>query len=546
MVKTSPSSGGPGTANLKDVVDALKTTNLLIAHQGSALNNFIKEQAKTASLAKKDNLEKNREGKGIGRRVMGAGRMGIRGVGEVSGINPAARGLRMLLAPIMSGIGVLLKPLKFLGRLLMKGGPIGLLIGGLFVLFKDIAENPTFNKTIESIKTTWNEKITPLFSSIKESIDAIMGNEDVKATFTSISDWFTNFKTQIQDWVLGNLEIITDTIAGVLEGVDLLLKGDWKAGISKIGSTLFNGIKNFFDNAMTNLLELFGVDFGEGGSFLGSVGDIIDSLLINMITKWREFKQGVKDTWAALVNFFTGDDGYVKTTIANIKESISNAWNTFTTWVSDTWTGMTTGVKNKVSELLEPLTVTLPNKIGEIKDGLIDTWNNIKSKIMEALTNVALWFMFKPKELGLLLEEKWIETKGKFMEKLASFAGAIATIPAQLKLGLLESLKESKLGRFISEDRLSAARAEVNSGQAFADSLLQSTQSKTQEELARIQREREALNAQKRQMEKAAQVLINQNNAGGTTVNTTNLNPNGGSVADPYASSYMGRPMSGP
>ena len=165
---------------------------------------------------------------------------------------------------------------------------------------------------------------------------------------------------------------------------------------------------------------------------------------------------------------------------------------------------------------------------------------------MEALTNVALWFMFKPKELGLLLEEKWIETKGKFMEKLASFAGAIATIPAQLKLGLLESLKESKLGRFISEDRLSAARAEVNSGQAFADSLLQSTQSKTQEELARIQREREALNAQKRQMEKAAQVLINQNNAGGTTVNTTNLNPNGGSVADPYASSYMGRPMSGP
>ena len=547
MVKTTPSSTGAGAANLKDVVDALKTTNLLIAHQGSALNNFIKEQAKTASLAKKDNLEKNREGKGIGRRVMGAGRMGIRGVGEVSGINPAARGLRMLLAPIMSGIGVLLKPLKFLGRLLMKGGPIGLLIGGLFVLFKDIAENPTFNKTIESIKTTWNEKITPLFSSIKESIDAIMGNEDVKATFTSISDWFTNFKTQIQDWVLGNLEIITDTIAGVLEGVDLLLKGDWKAGISKIGSTLFNGIKNFFDNAMTNLLELFGVDFGEGGSFLGSVGDIIDSLLINMITKWREFKQGVKDTWAALVNFFTGDDGYVKTTIANIKESISNAWNTFTTWVSDTWNGMTTGVKNKVSELLEPLTVTLPNKIGEIKDGLIDTWNNIKSKIMEALTNVALWFMFKPKELGLLLEEKWIETKGKFMEKLASFAGMITTLPAQLKLGLLESLKGTWLGdKFISDERIAAARSQVNSGQAFADSLMQSTQSKTQEDLARIAKEREALNAQKRQMEKAAQVLINQNNAGGTTVNTTNLNPNGGSVADPYASSYMGRPMSGP
>ena len=164
---------------------------------------------------------------------------------------------------------------------------------------------------------------------------------------------------------------------------------------------------------------------------------------------------------------------------------------------------------------------------------------------MEALTNVALWFMFKPKELGLLLEEKWIETKGKFMERLASFAGMVATIPAQLKLGLLESLKDSRLGRFISEDRLSAARAEVSSGQSFADSLLVGAQSKTQEDLARIAQEREALNAQKRKMEKAAQVMINQNNAGGTTVNTTNLNPNTGSVADPYASSYMGQALPG-
>jgi len=133
------------------------------------------------------------------------------------------------------------------------------------------------------------------------------------------------------------------------------------------------------------------------------------------------------------------------------------------------------------------------------------------------------------------------------MEKLAAFAGMITTLPAQLKLGLLESIKGTWLGsKFIDDGDIAAAKAEVNSGQAFANALLQSTQSKTQEDLARIQREREELDAKKRQMEKAAQVLINQNNAGGTTVNTTNLNPNGGSVADPYASSYMGRPMSGP
>jgi len=543
MVKTSPQPQKSGS--LKDVVDVLKTTNLLIAHQGSSLNTFIKDQSKVAALAKKDKLESGREGKSRGGKVMGAGRMAVRGIGELSGINPAARGLGMLLAPIMSGISVLLSPLKFLGKLLIKGGPIGLLFTGMYVLFKDIADNPTFNKTIESIKTTWKDQIVPLFNSIKASIDGILANEGVKTTFESISKWFSNFKTQIQDWVLGNLKIITDTISGVLEGVDLLLKGDWKAGISTIGTTLFNGIKNFFDNAITNILEMFGVDFGEGGSFLKSAGKIIDSLLINMITKWREFQQGIKNTWAAMVNFFTGETGYVKTTIANIKQSISDAWNNMTTWVSDTWTTMTTNVKNKVSELLTPLTVTLPNKIGEIKDGLIDTWTNIKSKIMEALTNVALWFMFKPKELGLLLEEKWVETKGKFLERIASFAGFIASIPAQLKLAALQNLKDTPgLGYLVSDKRLNAAKADVAASNIFADQLTREAKSNTSLELDRINRERMRLQEQKDKTERAA-VMINQNNAGGTTVNTTNLNPNTGRVADPYSNTYMGQAMPG-
>ena len=549
MRKEAPT---PSTKNntLSNVVDEIKQTNRLLGIQGQALNNFIANQAKSDALAAKDTLEAGREGKGgkrgIGSKILGAGRGGLKGLGAVTGISFLAKGLTSLLSPITKSIGFLLKPLKFLFKILKKGGPIGLVIGTMFLLFKNISENTNFMDTLKNIKETWTDKIVPLFASIKEGVSALLDGEGVQATFTTIKDWFANFKTQIQDWIVGNLKIITDTIAGVLTGIDLLLKGDWKAGLSTIGTTLFNGIKNVFDNTITNILELFGVDFGEGGTFLGSVGDIIDSLTVNMINKWNDFKQGIKDTWNGLVNFFTGDDGYVKTTIKNIRETMQNAWDTFVLGVKVSWNNTTTKVKETVSSLLEPLTVTLPNKIGEIKDGLIDTWNNIKSKIMEALTNVALWFMFKPKELGLLLEEKWIETKGKFMERLAQFAGVLATLPAQLKLGLLESVKGTFLGKYlVDDDAIAAARADVNSGQAFADSLLQTTQSKTQEELARIQSEREALNAQKRQMEKAAQVMINQTNSGGTTVTTTNLNPNMGSVADPYANSYMGQNLAG-
>ena len=549
MRKEAPTPSTKGNT-LSNVVDEIKQTNRLLGIQGQALNNFIANQAKSDALAAKDTLEAGREGKGgkrgIGSKILGAGRGGLKGLGAVTGISFLAKGLTSLLSPITKSIGFLLKPLKFLFKILKKGGPIGLVIGTMFLLFKNISENTNFMDTLKNIKETWTDKIVPLFASIKEGVSALLDGEGVQATFTTIKDWFANFKTQIQDWIVGNLKIITDTIAGVLTGIDLLLKGDWKAGLSTIGTTLFNGIKNVFDNTITNILELFGVDFGEGGTFLGSVGDIIDSLTVNMINKWNDFKQGVKDTWNGLVNFFTGEDGYVKTTIRNIKETMQNAWDTFVLGVKVSWNNTTTKVKETVSSLLEPLTVTLPNKIGEIKDGLIDTWNNIKSKIMEALTNVALWFMFKPKELGLLLEEKWIETKGKFMERLAQFAGVLATLPAQLKLGLLESVKGTFLGKYlVDDDAIAAARADVNSGQAFADSLLQTTQSKTQEELARIQSEREALNAQKRQMEKAAQVMINQTNSGGTTVTTTNLNPNMGSVADPYANSYMGQNLAG-
>ena len=553
MAKTSDTQtvgGFTRFGTLSNVVDEIKETNRLLGKQGQALNNFIANQGKAAALSAKDDLESGREGKGgkggIGSKILGAGRGGLKGLGAISGLSFLTKGIRTLIQPIVSGLGFLLKPLKFLFKILRKGGPIGLVIGTMFLLFKDIANNKTFMDTLKNIKETWTNTIVPLFKSIKESVAAIEISDGVKKTFNDIKDWFVNFKTQIQDWIVGNLKIITDTIAGVLEGVDLLLKGDWKAGISKIGSTLFNGIKNFFDNTMTNILEMFGVDFGEGGTFLSKAGEIISSLTVNMINKWNDFKQGVKDTWNGLVNFFTGEDGYVKTTIRNIKETMQNAWDTFVLGVKVSWNNTTTKVKQTVSDLLEPLTVTLPNKIGEIKDGLIDTWNNIKSKVMEALTNVSLWFMFKPKELGLLLEEKWIETKGAFMEKLASFAGLLTTIPAQLKLLSLKTIRDLPGGKLlVSENRIANAQREVNAGQDFASAILESTLSKTQEDLARIARERKELEAQKTQMEEAAKFLISQNNPT-TTITTTNLNPNAGAVGDPYANSYMGRHVAGP
>lgn len=540
MAKTT--SPGPKGTGLKDVVDTLNATNLLLATQGNAITRFMEQSNRESKVQGKKDVENQRENK-KGSRIMGVARGSIRGLAAMTGIPALAGGLGAALSPIISGLSFLLTPIKLLAKLVIKGGPLALVVGGLYALFNDIAENENFKKSIDSIKTLWNDNIVPAFQSIKDTVAAISNNEGVRLTFQQISDWFTNFKIQIQDWVLGNLVIITETIAGVLDGIDSLLQGDWKEGLTTIGTTLFNGIKNLFDNTITNILEMFGVDFGEGGTFLGSVGNIIDSLLVKMINIWHGLKTGVKDAWDGLVNFFTGEDGYIRSTITSIKISMTTRWNNFKDGVMNLWTGMTTTVKTKVSELLEPLTVTLPNKIGEIKDGLIDSWNNIKNKIMEALTKVALWFAFKPKELGLMLEEKWVETKGKFMEKLASLAGTLSSIPSQLKLAALQGLKDTPgLGYLVSDERLAQAKADVAAGNIFADQMIRETRNRTTLELDRINREKMRLQEQKAKMEQAATTVIQQN-TGGATVNTTNISQGGGRVDDPYANSYMGQSM---
>ena len=542
MVKTT--SPGPKGTGLKDVVDTLNATNQLLAQQGNAITRFMDQSARESKVAGKQDVENQRENK-KGSRILGAARGGIKGLAAMTGIPALAGGIGAALSPLISGLSFLLTPIKLLAKLVMKGGPLALVIGGMYALFNDIAENENFKKSIDSIKTLWNDNIVPAFQSIKDTVSAISNNEGVRLTFQQIGDWFTNFKIQIQDWVLGNLVIITETIAGVLDGVDSLLKGEWMEGLSTIGSTLFNGIKNLFDNTITNILEMFGVDFGEGGTFLGSVGQIIDGLLVGMINIWEGLKTGVKDAWDGLVNFFTGEDGYIRSTITSIQISMTTKWNNFKDGVMNLWDGMVDGVKEKFSAAVDILTVSLPNKIGEMKDNMIETWDKVKNSITDALQKVAIWFMFKPKELGLLLEQKWVETKGAFMEKLASLAGTISSLPAQLKLGLLESLKGTWLGdKFISDERIAEAQAEVASGAGFKDAMVAEVQSNTQMELNRIRKDRIALEMQKMQMERAATTVIQQN-TGGATVNTTNISQSGGQVADPYANSYMGQAIPG-
>ena len=586
MAKNEANNNNKGS--LGYMSSLLEDNNRLMAKQTSAINKFIANANKDKMVEGKEGLEKAREagkpGMGMARRV---GNMSTKGMSSALGV--IGSGFKGLLAPITAGLGVLLAPLTGLGKLLMRGGPIGLVITGMYTLFKDIGENPTFNKTIEAIKTTWTDSIKPTFESIKNTLSSLGENESVSTTLNSIKEWFTNFKVQIQDWVLGNLEIITTTIAGVLTGVDQLLKGDWKAGLLTIGSTLFNGIKDFFDNTITNVLELFGVDFGEGGTFLGAVGGIIDRMVIKMTGMWNTFTTGVKDTWDGLVNFFVGEDGYVQTRITSLKTNITLKWMAFTdtvrtgwgnmvdfftnpetegsipyrinaikTYVGEKWLAFCDTIKNTWGNMVTFLTDpeaegSIPNRIIAIKDHAVEkwqtvtdtvkgAWNGVVESISMAVDNVRYWLATKPAELGFYLEEKWIETQGKFKEKLASLAGAIVSLPAQLKLGLLESLKGTWLGdKFISDERIAEAQAEVAAREGFSAAMISAARSATAAQLDELNNRR---NAFMESVGPAPGTTI-VDTSSQTTQNSVNLNTAAPIVQDPYSSSYMGQMIPG-
>jgi len=325
-------------------------------------------------------------------------------------------GIGSMFGSILKGpLKFLMKPIKALSKLLRVGGPIALIIGGLYALFNDISENENFKKSVDTIKTLWNDNIVPAFQGIKDTISALSGNADIQATFESIGNWFSNFKIQIQDWLLANLVIITETIAGVLEGVDLLLKGEWMAGLSTIGTTLFNGIKNLFDAAITNLLEIFGVDFGESGTFLGAVQDTITALTTKLSDiwngvstwvsdKWTTLTDTLKNFWTDLSNFFTnpeteGSIPYMYNAVkTSISESITNIKNSISSFFTNAYDNVVTGVDNALTSLTSFFTNAYDNVVTGVDNALTSFFTiadekitAVKDAITSIPTKIASW-----------------------------------------------------------------------------------------------------------------------------------------------------------
>lgn len=360
--------------------------------------------------------------------------------GDAGGDAKATEEKTSILSGIVGGIGgfvgSLLSPLtlikKMFGtilRLVSRAGPIGLLVAGAIAVLHDITENENFKSTMESLNNAWS-RITDTFSSIKEKFTTGEGmSEGMKTTVASLIDTFNNVRINIQDFLLTGVTIFADTVSGVLDAFDLMLSGEWMQGFKTLGSSIWNGVSGMLDNLLTNVLEMFGIDFGENGSLFASVSTFVTNLWTGMKTKFGEAIDAIASTWTSMKESVSTA---ITTAIDVVKTTITDLWNGITTTISTMWTNLTTSVTTAVTSVI----TFIKDMFAWYGNLVTKGWTNLTTYVSETWTSVKAWFT------GLLswasetivgtwtsltdfVSDKWIRVKAWFTNLLMFTSTAI-------------------------------------------------------------------------------------------------------------------------
>jgi hypothetical protein len=243
-------------------------------------------------------------------------------------------------------LGFILKPLKLLARLLLRGGPIAIAVGLLYAVFKDIGDNPEFQKGLEALKETW-QKVKTSFLDLKDYFIELSDSPGIKSAVEMIKNWFVRLKENIQDFVIDSLFGISDVITGTLDVIKNVISGDFSGAFEGLKKAIM-GVVTILDSAITNVLELFGVDFGENGTFLTYVGNIFTRLNTRLLGMWNDANTWIKDKYNSVI------EG-VKTKVGNLGQALEDfivdSWKWITSWIPDP-AKIAASIKQKVMDLI--------------------------------------------------------------------------------------------------------------------------------------------------------------------------------------------------
>lgn len=311
-----------------------------------------------------------------------------------------------IMGSITGGLGILLNPFslmkKMFGsivRILGKAGPIGLLIAGTYAVLNDIAENENFKSTMDSLSNAWG-RITETFTSIKEKFTTGEGmSEGMKTTVSGLIDAFNNVRINIQDFLLKGVSLLADTVSGVLNAFDLMLSGEWMKGFKTLVSSIWNGVSGMLDNLLTNVLEMFGLDFGEDGSLFSSISLFVTNLWTGMKNTFKAAIDGISAAWTSMKETVSTA---ISSAITAVSTALTSAWDAIITTISTMWTSMTTSVTNAVTSVISFIKDMFAWGGAVVTEG----WTNLTTYISDTWTSVKDWFT------GLLAWGTGVVTEG--------------------------------------------------------------------------------------------------------------------------------------
>lgn len=355
-----------------DIVTAVSGTNkaissaLLKQERAKLSEKEAEKEAKSKSSSKSDGGKRgsNSDRQGIfGRLFAGAG------LGTLAG---------RLLAPLMA-------PLTGIISFLRVGGPVALVIGALYSVFHDIAENQTFKDALETLRSTWNDRIVPTFERIREAVSGLFQSEEFITTIENLRAAWDRDRDTIQDFIINTVTVTFDSIAGIVEGIAQMLEGDFLGGFTRISNSILKGITGLADNVITSVLRLFGADFGENGSFRTWLDEKIFDFVDNIKELWNTFFNGLKDRWNESMEFLSN----IGNNISEFFDELKQRWNNSMSILSETISSIGEGL----GAIKDLIVATVSYYGTQIKNDLMVAFEAMKATVLNIPDQIRLAIM---------------------------------------------------------------------------------------------------------------------------------------------------------
>lgn len=280
-------------------------------------------------------------------------------------------------------VKVLVLPLKNLGKFLRVGGPLALAATALYLIFKDIGDNPRFVAVMEKVQTVWNEKILPLFDRIQGVFSAIAGSEEldgalgiIQAAWQNFTWWLgEKFVPAFQNTFIGIIDGVANLFSGLADSINLLLDGEWRKGLTGIFESIGVFVWNSLDTVLTEIFSALGVDFGEDGTLFTSIKGQIDNLIqwiINGFDSIGNFFVITIPQWFEDAKTFVNEQFWAMVT--KTKELVVGAIDAL-------------GITDAITATIDAIKITYQTILDGFK-GFIDWIANIPTRVKEYVQSI--------------------------------------------------------------------------------------------------------------------------------------------------------------